>query len=139
MLWIRFLRIWQARDYWSVAVLPDAKPSTIAWFEKVAFAFVTETRVEYRYDPQSAKVTTNFSATTEVKEGANAETVFALYRHQHLHVGGNESTCSVPICQPSRDDESRCRKLVFYRDAVSWCVAVAALYEIGRIAKEVVG
>lgn len=74
------------KNYWSVAVLPDAKPSTIAWFERYAFAFVTDTRIEYQYNQQAAKVTTKFSASTDVKEGSNSETVFALYRHQSLHL-----------------------------------------------------
>lgn len=73
------------KNYLSVAVLPDSKPATLEHFETFAFAFLRDTKIAYRYDPQSATVTTTFTAETQAMEGEGASTLFALYRHQHLH------------------------------------------------------
>lgn len=77
------------KAYWSVAVLPDDQLSTLRTFEKVAFAFIKETRVAFHYDAGTASVKTEFEVKTEAKEGDNLETLMALYRHQHLYL--NES------------------------------------------------
>jgi endoglucanase Acf2 len=74
------------KHYFSVAVLPDSKPTTIQWYQRFAFAFLKDTRVQYRYDMESALVETTFTATTEPMEGTMTETLFALYRHQHLNL-----------------------------------------------------
>ena len=73
-------------NYFSVAVLPDASPNTIKHFAQFAFAFVSGTKVDYRYDEQSASVKTTFSVTAESKEGTETRVPMALYRHQHLHL-----------------------------------------------------
>lgn len=72
------------KNYFSVAVLPDTNPETIKWFKEYAFAFVTDTKVDYRYDEQSASVKTKFSVTTDVKEGDQTGVPMALYLHQFL-------------------------------------------------------
>lgn len=74
------------KDYFSVAVLPDARPETIKRFARFAFAFVRDTTVEYQYDAASSTVKTKFSVTTEVKEGDESRVPMALYRHQYLHL-----------------------------------------------------
>ncbi len=84
------------KDYLSVAVLPDSTDATIRWFQQFAYAFLGDTRVTYRYDPGESRVTTTYTATTAPKQGGNGETLFALYRHQHLH-----------ITEPSRLTEHR--------------------------------
>lgn len=73
------------KNYLSVAALPDPTPATIQRFQKFAYAFLRGTEISYLYNPAAAKVTTTYSATTEAMEGANTDTLFALYRHQHLH------------------------------------------------------
>ena len=73
------------KDYFSVAVLPDANPNTIKAFAKYAFAFVADTEVTYQYTPQASAVKTTYTVTTNPKEGSETRTVMALYRHQHLH------------------------------------------------------
>ena len=74
------------KDYFSVAVLPDANPDTIQHFAKHAFAFVKDTKIAYQYDRQTSTVSTTFSVTAEAKEGREIRVPMALYRHQHLHV-----------------------------------------------------
>jgi endoglucanase Acf2 len=72
--------------YLSGAVLPDSNQATIKHFEKFAYAFIRDTKVSYVYDQEKAQVTTKYSVTTEAMQGSNNATLFALYRHQHLHV-----------------------------------------------------
>jgi endoglucanase Acf2 len=74
------------KDYWSIAVLPDDQLATLRAFEKVAFAFIKETRVSFQYDAETASVRTEFKVETEAKEGGNLETLMALYQHQHLYL-----------------------------------------------------
>ncbi len=71
-------------SYLSIALLPDADPSTMALFAQHAFAFVTDTRVEWDYDQATSDVVTTFSFETEVMEGSEHRTLSALYRHQWL-------------------------------------------------------
>jgi len=74
------------KDFLSIAVLPVANAKTIKRFEHFAYAFVTDTRIDFHYDPESARVVTRFSATTKIEQGENSHTMFALYRHQHLNL-----------------------------------------------------
>jgi endoglucanase Acf2 len=73
------------KNYLSVAALPNPNKVTIKSFQKYAYAFLRDTKISYAYDPAAGKVTTTYTATTEPMEGANTDTVFALYRHQHLN------------------------------------------------------
>lgn len=81
------------KNYLAVAVLPDNTPETFNWFQNLAYAFVTDTRIEYRYVPDQAAVETIYTVTTEAKEGDNHNTAIALYRHQYLHLD-NEAQLS---------------------------------------------
>jgi endoglucanase Acf2 len=76
------LSVESAKNYFSVATLPDAKPETLALFQKHAYAHVTGTRVEWSYDEKSATVTTQHKFTTQLYEGTESGTLFALYPHQ---------------------------------------------------------
>src|SRR5262249_25065036 len=73
------------KDYFSVAVLPDAKPSTLELFRRHAYAFVSKTTVSWRYDEAQAELATRFDVATAPKEqGGDLSTdpLVALYRHQ---------------------------------------------------------
>jgi endoglucanase Acf2 len=70
------------KNYFSVAVLPDHQPATLKLFQAHAYAHVTEVRAEGKYDRTHGLVSTTFTAKTEVKEGTESETLFALYPHQ---------------------------------------------------------
>lgn len=76
------LSVESAKNYFSVAALPDAKPETLALFQKHAHAHVTGTRVAWSYDESRAEVTTRFQFTTQSREGMETGTLFALYPHQ---------------------------------------------------------
>jgi endoglucanase Acf2 len=76
------------KNFFSVAVLPDNNPETLELYRRHAYAFVTDTRVEWKYDKPSAKVNTTFTVTSVLKEEGpgNVNTpLLALYRHQWLH------------------------------------------------------
>jgi endoglucanase Acf2 len=71
--------------YFSVAVLPDDRPETLALFARHAHAHVTDTAVEWAYDEKTQAVTTTFRFTTAPREGTEKATLTALYPHQWRH------------------------------------------------------
>jgi endoglucanase Acf2 len=76
------------KEYLSVGVLPDATEETLEFYRKRAYAFVTDTQVDWNYDQASSELTTNYSFQTELKENDNGnlnEPLTALYRHQWLY------------------------------------------------------
>jgi len=75
------LRLPAAARYFSVAGLPDANEATVREFAEVAYAFPTDTRVEWVYDERGSKVRSTFRVETVAKEGTNLTTVMGLYPH----------------------------------------------------------
>jgi endoglucanase Acf2 len=69
------------KRYVSAAVLPDDKAETLALLMRHAYAFVQDTRVEWRYDAAASQVETTFKATTRVMEGPDNGPLFGLYPH----------------------------------------------------------
>ena len=72
----------QGKDYFSLAVLPGNSQDTLSYFGERAYAFITDTEVDWSYDPGSSDVTTTFKVTTTPREGLNTDTILALYPHQ---------------------------------------------------------
>ncbi|MFS1514313.1 glycosyl hydrolase [Chengkuizengella sp. SCS-71B] len=70
------------KDFFTVAGLPDGDVNTFNFYKDRAFAFVTDTRVDWNYDEASSTLTTDYIITTTAMEGANTETITALYPHQ---------------------------------------------------------
>ncbi len=75
------LRLPATARYFSVAGLPDASEATVAEFAEVAYAFPTDTRVEWAYDERASKVRSTFRVETVAKEGTNLTTLMGLYPH----------------------------------------------------------
>lgn len=76
------------KNYFSVALLPDNKTTTLETFRQHAYAFVTGSTITWTYDETTAKLTSTFTYTTELKEAVNGnlnQTLTALYRHQWLN------------------------------------------------------
>ncbi len=73
------------KDYFSVAILPDNQPTTLALFRKYAYAHITDTKIEWDYNEPTGAVTTTFKVTTAPLEGQNQGTLLALYPHQWRH------------------------------------------------------
>ncbi len=73
------------KNFFSVAALPDAEPETLELFQKHAYAFVTDTKVSWRYDDAKADAQATFEVASELLEpraGRVNEPLQALYRHQ---------------------------------------------------------
>ncbi|KMQ51173.1 endo-1,3(4)-beta-glucanase [Chitinispirillum alkaliphilum] len=70
------------KQYYSVAVLPDNKQTTLDLFAQHAFAFVRNTEVSWHYDMDRSIVITDFNVETEIMEGSGDQAIMALYYHQ---------------------------------------------------------
>lgn len=74
-------RLPEGKGYLSAAALPDDKAETLALFTRHAYAFIQQTRVEWRYDEASSNVETTFKATTKAMEGPDNGPLLGLYPH----------------------------------------------------------
>ena len=72
-----------ARDYFSVALLPDAQPQTFERFEKCAHRHVVGTHAEY--EVENGYLHTTYRFTLRAMEGEPGGTLYALYPHQWKH------------------------------------------------------
>ncbi len=88
-----------ARGVFSVAVLPDAVPATLARFRRHAFAFVTGARVSWRYDAARAELRSTFDVATAPRDPATEggdTPLLALYPHQWKNLGSEAGPASYP-------------------------------------------
>ncbi len=69
-----------AKPYFSIALLPDANPETLAKFKQHAYNHVTGTRQDYHLDGGTMRTSYHFDFKTW--EGSENGTLFALYPHQ---------------------------------------------------------
>ncbi len=144
------------KDYFSVALLPDASPSTLELFRSHAYAFVTDSVVDWTYDESNATLTSAFRYETTLKEGTVNETLTALYRHQWLNtpdvttgltyesprgemrlLEGNVFTTDLAFsgivpALPDRGDYNPETLLGFVRDAASETLDAGPTYENGK-------
>ena len=78
-------RLPAGKGYVAAAALPDAPantpPAVLALLARHAYAFVDDTRVDWRYDAAVSQVSTTFSATTRVMEGPDNGPLLGLYPH----------------------------------------------------------
>jgi len=70
------------KNYFSIALLPDNSESTFNFYKQYAYAFITDTKVEWNYNETDSTLTTTFNISTTAMEGSNKDTVIALYPHQ---------------------------------------------------------
>jgi endoglucanase Acf2 len=68
------------KSYFSVALLPDDKPETLALFKRYAYSHVTDTRLDYA--ALAGKVKSQYEFKIKAWEGSEQGTIFALYPHQ---------------------------------------------------------
>ena len=80
------------KRYVSAAVLPDDKAETLALFTRHAYAFIQDTRVDWRYDAPTSRVETIFKATTRAMEGADNGPLQGLYPHHWFANASVEGT-----------------------------------------------
>ncbi|MFP4163896.1 MAG: glycosyl hydrolase [Chitinispirillaceae bacterium] len=70
------------QNYFSLAALPDNQLSTIAYYRRFAYNFITDTRVSWKYNRTQSTVTSTYSTFFESKEGNETDILYALYPHQ---------------------------------------------------------
>jgi endoglucanase Acf2 len=71
------------KPYFSVALLPDSKPETLALFARYAHNHVTDSRVTWSYDEKQSTVTTHYAFTVKAYEGTTPGTLYGLLPHQY--------------------------------------------------------
>lgn len=147
------------QDYLSIALLPDAQPATLQLFRKHAYAFVTDSRVQWQYDEGAATVNTTYSYVTALKESNGTsvnETMTALYRHQWLNTSdpltgysypspngqmklyeGSTFTTALPFsgvlpALPDRGDYNRAELLAQVQAVAAEVLPVGPTYENGK-------
>jgi endoglucanase Acf2 len=85
----RFLRVGSTvkvtlgggQNFMSLATMPSA--ADLANFQRNAYAFVTDTKADYNYDPATSQVSTTFNSTIEAQRADfPAETLMGLLPHQ---------------------------------------------------------
>lgn len=74
-------RLPAGKGYLSAAALPDDTAPTLALFSRHAYAFIDQTRVQWRYDEATSQVETTFSANTKIMEGPDNGPLLGLYPH----------------------------------------------------------
>jgi endoglucanase Acf2 len=75
-------RLPEGKGYFAATALPDSAPETLALLTRHAYAFITHTHTDWRYDPATSLVETNFKTTSQVMEGADNGPLMGLYPHQ---------------------------------------------------------
>ncbi len=73
------------KTYWSMAMLPQSTSnvSSVAQeYKQYAYVFPTNTVTSWNYNEATSKVITNFTVTTDVKEGSETEMLLGLLPHQ---------------------------------------------------------
>ena len=84
-------RMPSGKGYISAAALPDNKPATLALFTRHAYAFIQDTRADWRFDSQASVVETTFKSTTRVMEGEDNGPLMGLYPHHWFKNASVES------------------------------------------------
>ncbi|MCK8521298.1 glycosyl hydrolase [Aquimarina sp. D1M17] len=72
------------KNYWSMVLLPFGVDvnTAISDYEKYAFVFPDNTRVDWDYNETNGQVRTTFTITTDVKEGSHNQILQGLLPHQ---------------------------------------------------------
>lgn len=81
-------RLPAGKGYLSATALPDESAATQALLLKHAYAFVTDTRVDWKVDGATGEVRTTFTATTQPMEGSETTPLLGLYPH-HWHANAS--------------------------------------------------
>lgn len=83
------------KDYWSMAMLPqdNTNVNTVAQeYKKYAYVFPTNTTTNWSYDNNSGVVQTDFTVTTETKEGVETNILQGLLPHQWDNLASGSAT-----------------------------------------------
>lgn len=72
------------KRYLSIAILPNNSDAAFSLYQKYAFNFITDTKVQWEYLENASKVVTKYNVTTTNMEtnDIGGDTIIALYPHQ---------------------------------------------------------
>ena len=82
------------QNYWSVAMLPQSTSDIVQKaneYQKYAYVFPVNTTVNWSYNENTSVVRTDFTITTETKEGSNNEIIQGLLPHQWGYLAPNSA------------------------------------------------
>ncbi|AWI27221.1 endo-1,3(4)-beta-glucanase [Flavobacterium pallidum] len=85
------------KNYWSMAYIPPSASDVTAvanLYKKYAYVFPANTTSEWNYNQATAKLTTVFNVTTDVKEGTETNILLGLLPHQWAHLASASATPS---------------------------------------------
>lgn len=83
------------KNYWSLAMLPQntSNVATVAnEYKKYAYVFPTNTEVNWDYSTSNGIVTTDFSVSTDIKEGTSSNVLLGLLPHQWSNLKSGSAT-----------------------------------------------
>ena len=83
------------KNYWSMAMLPQSNSNvnTVAQeYKKYAYVFPTNTSTSWSYNENSGVVQTDFTVTTETKEGTESTILLGLLPHQWANLAPGSAT-----------------------------------------------
>ncbi len=83
------------KNYWSVVMLPQTTSNVITvanQYKKYAYVFPTNTEANWSFNESNSKVTTVFTISTEVKEGAETNVLQGLLPHQWANLANSSPT-----------------------------------------------
>ncbi len=80
------------KNYWSLGFIPltASNVNTVAQeYKKYAYVFPVSTTASYSYNETTSVVRTDFTVTTDVKEGSNTNMLIGLLPHQWANLASN--------------------------------------------------
>ena len=83
------------KNYWSVVMLPQSTTNvtTVAnQYKKYAYVFPTNTEANWSFNESNSKVTTVFTVSTDIKEGAETNVLQGLLPHQWANLASSSPT-----------------------------------------------
>lgn len=83
------------KNYWSMVMLPQSTinvSSKAINYKKYAYVFPTHTETSWSYNESTAKVTTTYTVTVDVKEGSDTNALVGLLPHQWNNLASGSAT-----------------------------------------------
>ena len=83
------------KNYWSMAMLPESSSTLttlVDQYKQYAYVFPVNTVTSWSFNENNSKVTSLFSVTTDVKEGANTNMLLGLLPHQWNNLASNSDS-----------------------------------------------
>ncbi len=82
------------QNYWSMAFIPPTANNVAAVaneYKKYAYVFPSNTAVSWSYDENTAKLSSTFTVSTDIKEGTETNVLLGLLPHQWANLAPNSA------------------------------------------------